>query len=162
MIYHDRSNIEYSFDEYSKKTDVQFILFLSRLFIDSEKRYWSIELKMIELVWVVKRIRHIIESAKKIILIFIDHVANFFIVKQTILSSENIDKLNLKLIKVSAYLSQFNIDIKYKLKKMNIVSDALSKLSSINSFRNDTDINTLNIDSYHCVIQDIVVIIHAF
>ena len=40
MIYHDKNNIEYSFDEYLKKTDVQFILFLSRFLIDSEKRYW--------------------------------------------------------------------------------------------------------------------------
>ena len=162
MIYHDRSNIEYSSDEYSKKTDVQFILFLSRLFIDSEKRYWSIELKMIELVWVVKRIRHMIESAKKITLIFIDHVANFFIAKQTTLSSENIDKLNLRLIKVSAYFSQFNIDIKYKSKKINIMSDALSRLSSISSFKNDAEMNTLNIDNYHCVIQDIAVTTHVF
>ena len=162
MIYHDKNNIEYSSDKYSKKTDVQLILFLSRLFIDSEKRYWSIELKMIELVWVVKRIRHMIESAKKITLIFIDYIANFSIAKQTTLNSENIDKFNLRLIKISAYFSQFNIDIKYKSKKVNIVSNALSKFSSISSFRNDANMNTLNIDSYHCVIQDIAVIIHVF
>ena len=103
-----------------------------------------------------------IESAKKITLIFIDHVANFFIAKQTTLNSENIDKLNLRLIKISAYLSQFNIDIRYKSKKVNIVSNALSRLSSISSFRNDAEMNTLNIDNYHCVIQDIAVTTYVF
>ena len=103
-----------------------------------------------------------IESAKKITLIFIDYVANSSIAKQTTLNSENIDKLNLRLIKVSAYFSQFNIDIRYKSEKMNIVSDALSRFSSISSFRNDAEMNTLDIDSYHCVIQDIAVTTHVF
>ena len=95
-------------------------------------------------------------------MIFIDHIANFFIANQTTLSSENIDNFNLKLIKVSTYFSQFNIDIKYKFEKMNIVLNALSRFLSINFFKNNADMNTLNIDNYHCFIQNIAITTHAF
>lgn len=38
------------------------ILFLSRLLTDTETRYWPTELEIAGLVWVVKKIRHIIEA----------------------------------------------------------------------------------------------------
>ena len=162
MIYHDRSNMKYSSNEYSKKANIQFILFLNRLLIDFEKRYWSIELKMTELVWIVKRIRHMIESVTKTTVIFIDHVANFSIVKQTTLNSENIDKLNFRFVRISTYFSQFNIDVRYKTERINIVSNALFRLSAINFFKNVEHMNTLDIDSYHCFMQDIFISAHAF
>ena len=81
IIYHDRFNFNYSSEEYSKKFDIQSVLFFSRLLINLETKYWLIELKMIELMWIVKRTRHMIESAKRITVIFTDHVANAFIVK---------------------------------------------------------------------------------
>ena len=50
MIYHDKNDMKYSSDEYSKKVNIQLILFFSRLLTDFEKKYWFIELKMIELI----------------------------------------------------------------------------------------------------------------
>ena len=162
MIYHDKSNSEYSSEKYLKKIDIQFILFLSRLLTNPETKYWSTELKMIELVWIVKRTRHMIQSVKKITIILIDHVANVSIVKQTTLSSENIDKLNFRLIRTFAYFSQFNIDVRYKADKFNTMSDVLSRLSSISFSKDFVNMNTLDIDNYHNSIENISIFNYAF
>ena len=103
-----------------------------------------------------------IENAKRITVIFTNHVANAFIVKQTTLNSENIDKLNFRFVRISAYFSQFDIDVKYKANKINIVSNVLSKLFSINAFRNFVSMNTFDIDSYHETIENIFINNHAF
>lgn len=42
---------------------------------------------------------------------------------------DNIDKLNLRLIKAFVYFFQFQIDVRYKANKSNIVFNALSRLS---------------------------------
>ena len=117
---------------------------------------------MIELIRIVRKSRHIIENVKKITVVFTDHVTNVSIVKQTTLSSENIDKLNFKFVQVLAYFSQFNINVKYKADKINIVLNALSRLLSINAFKNSTNINIFDIDSYHNVIKNIFIIHRAF
>ena len=103
-----------------------------------------------------------IESAKRIKVILTNYVANAFIVKQTTLNSENIDKLNLKLVRISAYFLQFDIDVRYKADKVNIMSNALSKSFSINAFRNFVSMNTFDIDSYHETIENISINNHAF
>ena len=103
-----------------------------------------------------------IESVTRTTVIFIDHVANFSIVKQTTLSSENIDKFNFRFVRFSTYLSQFNIDVRYKTEKINIVSNALFRLSAINFSKSVEHMNTLNIDSYHCSMQNISISAHAF
>lgn len=162
MIYHDKSDAVYPSSECPKKSDVQPILFLSRLLTDPERRYWPTELEMAGLVWVVKRIRHMIESAKATTVIFTDHSANPSIVKQTTLNSGNTDKLNLRLVRASAYLSQFNIDVRYKTGKSNVIPDALSRLPSNNSTRDSANLDTLEIDNYHNAIEDISTLNHAF
>ena len=58
-----------------------------------------------------------IKIVNKITIVFIDHVANLTIINQIKLTFNNIDKLNLKLIKIFIYLSQFNLKIKYRLEK---------------------------------------------
>ena len=161
-IYYNKFNFHYLSEEYSKKFDIQSVLLFSRLLINFETKYWSIELKMTELIWIVKRIRHIIKNAKKTIVILIDHAVNALTVKQTTLNNENTDKFNLRLIWAFAYFSQLNIDVKYKADKTNIISNALSKLSSINFFRNFVNMNILNIDNYHNTIENIFCFNHAF
>lgn len=103
-----------------------------------------------------------IESAKKTTMIFIDYFVNFSIVKQTTLNNENIDKLNLRFVRVSAYLSQFNINVRYKIDKINVIFDVLSRLSSNNFIRDNETMNTFDIDSYHIDIENISVFNYAF
>ena len=50
MIYHDKTDEKYSIEEFFKKSNIQFILFLSRLLTNSKRKYWSTELKMTELI----------------------------------------------------------------------------------------------------------------
>ena len=143
-----------------KRTDVQPILFLSRLLTNAEQRYWPTELEMAGLVWVVRRIRHLIEGSRHPTVMFTDHALDPSIVKQTSLSSSNTDKLNLRLIRASTYLSQFRLDIRYKPGKDHIVPDALSRLPSNASSRAAPDI--LDISSYHSSVKDVSDSAYAF
>ena len=43
----------------------------------------------------------------------------------------NIDKLNLRLVKISQYLSNFNFFVRYKFEKLNIISNIFFKLFKI-------------------------------
>ena len=111
-----------------KRFDIKSILFLSRIFNKIETKYWLIELKMCDLIWIVRRIRHIIKTTNQIIVIFIDHIVNTFILKQTIINSNNIDKFNLRLMRIFTYFFQFKIEMKYRLNKKHIIFDALFRL----------------------------------
>ena len=141
----------------SRRTNVKLILFLSRLLNFAEFRYWSIELKMTNLVWMIKRVKHMIEVvAIKIIIIFTNHAANSVIARQTTLSSSSIDKLNFRLVRTFIYLSQFNLNIKYRSEKEHIILDALSRLSAIrsaNEVMNES--NTLNLNIFHFDIENL-------
>ncbi len=57
-----------------------------------------------------------------------DHDSIVFIVTQTKLSTSNTDKLNLRLVRVAMYLSQFELDIRVKIKRDHVILDALSRL----------------------------------
>lgn len=50
-------------------------------------------------------------------IIFIDNAVNKSIAKETILTLNNTDKFSLKLVKASAYLSQFSLNIKCRPRK---------------------------------------------
>ena len=70
------------------------------------------------------------KSFKHFIIIYTNHETNPTIVRQTKFIITNIDKLNMKLIKTSTYLSQFRFEIRHKFEKSNIISNALSRLST--------------------------------
>ena len=61
-------------------------------------------------------------------IIYTDYFATIQIARQTTLSTSSTDKLNLHLIRVSQYLLEFNLIIRYKIDKINVVLDALSRL----------------------------------
>ena len=81
-------------------------------------------------------------------IIYTDHGANSAIASQIKLSTINIDKLNMKLIRAFTYLSQFNLDIRHRSDKFNVISDALSRLSTKFIF---SVIDSLDLDSYDSV-----------
>lgn len=81
------------------RLDVQFILFLSRTLNSAERNYWSTKLKVADLVWVIRKIRHMMKSTlKSLTIIYINHAVAVTIAKQTSLITANTDKLNLRLI----------------------------------------------------------------
>ena len=108
---------------------VQPIMFLSKCLNSAEKNYWPTELEVAGVVWVVKKTRHLIESSlKPPVVIYTDHSAAVPISKQTSLKTTSTDKLNLRLVRASQYLSAFNIELRHKAGKTNVVPDALSRL----------------------------------
>ena len=62
------------------------------------------------------------------IIIYIDHSAAILILRQITFITFNTNKLNLKLVKTSQYLSDFNLFIRHKTDKFNVISNVLFKL----------------------------------
>lgn len=110
--------------------DTEPILFLSRVLTDAETRYWPTELEVAGIVWVVKKVRHMIEASEQPTIIYTDHSAAVSIVRQSSLNTVDVEKLNLRLVRASEYLQRFRLDVRYKPGKANIVPDALSRLAS--------------------------------
>ena len=127
MIFHVKSDLEEK-NVFDRKK-IQSIMFLNKQLFETENRYWLIEFEIIEVVWMAKKIRHMIESCRKSsTTIFIDHSATVDIVKQTFLTIENTEKLNFRLMKTSQYFSTLSIKIKVKSKKFHMMSNVLSRL----------------------------------
>ena len=116
--------------DHPKQKSLQPILFLSRQLKPAETRYWPTELEMAGIVWVVKKIRHLIEASANSTIIYTDHSAAVGLVRQTSLNTTSVEKLNLRLVRASEYLQRFRIEIRHKPGKANIVPDALSRLAS--------------------------------
>jgi hypothetical protein len=103
-----------------------------------------------------------IRVSKHSIIIWTDHSVTAVIVKQIKLSIINIDKLNLRLIRVVMYLSQFDLNVRHKSKRDHIISDVLSRLSSFEDekFTKNLENDILNdIDAY---IEILVKMFNAF
>jgi len=109
------------------------ILFLSQLLTDIKTHYWSTELEVIKLIWVLKKTHHLIEAAEQSMIVYIDHAAAVEIECQFSLNTITVKKLNLRLVRASEYLQCFWLKIWYKSGKTNIISDALFRLPSSNN-----------------------------
>ena len=126
---------------------MKLILFLSRLLNPAEIRYWSIELEIADIVWVLRKVRHLMEASTSVTMIYIDHDVALRIAKQTSLITTFTNKLNLRLVRVSDYLQRFNLNIRHKSKKQHIVFDVFSRLAFVNTaakfFANENELNVL-------------------
>ena len=107
---------------------IQPILFLSRTLTSAETRYWPTELEVAGVIWAVAKLRHLINSSTRPTIIYTDHSAVIWITRQTSLITTSTDKLNLRLVCASAFLSQFNLDVRFRPGKEHVVADALSRL----------------------------------
>ena len=79
MVYHLK--ITCLNPEKPKRSDIELIFFFSRMLNEAETKYWPTELETAGLVWVIRKVRHMIKAAKQFTVIFIDHVANIVITK---------------------------------------------------------------------------------
>lgn len=124
-----------------KRSEIQSVMFLSKQLSEAEIRYWSTELEVAGVVWIVRKLRHLIESCKKSpTLVFTDHSATVGLVKQTSLITFNTDKLNLRLVRASQFLSTLSIHIRVKPERFHVVPDALSRLKSTASSDNKSSV----------------------
>ena len=91
--------------KYSSRKTIQLIMFLSRLLIFAKTRYWLTELKIVDIVWMLRKIRHLIEfSTKRSTIIYIDYDAALSIFKKISMTITSIDKLNFRLIWTFDYI----------------------------------------------------------
>jgi len=71
--------------------------------------------------------------AEQSTIIYTDHTAAVEIEHQFSLNTTAVKKLNLRLVRASEYLQRFQLKIRYKSGKTNIISDALFRLFSSNN-----------------------------
>ena len=127
IIYHVLKNS--TNDVIYSKISIQSIMFLNRYLNDAERNYWFIELKIANIIWIMRKIRHMIEVIEILfIIIYTDYSVAMSISRQINFITFSTNKLNLRLMKVSQYLFSFNLIIKYKSSKFNIISNALFRL----------------------------------
>ena len=152
MIYHVKSFANWDDIGYSFRKFIESILFFSRLFISAETRYWSIELKLIDVVWMLKKIKHFIDSFVLSIVIYTNHDSTLKIVKQIFFIISSIDKFNFRFVRASNYIQRFNFDIRHKFDKQHIMSNVLFRLVSFNDsikkLFDENELNTLFITTF--------------
>ncbi len=89
-----------------------------------------------------------IKFSKYSTIIYIDHDVNSVITTIIKLIIFSVDKLNMKLIKAFTYFSQFRLNVRYRSKKFNIVSNALSRLFATKDTSFQKTLN-VNVDLEH-------------
>ena len=139
MIYHMQNDLVDSLNHTAKENwqKMQLILFLSKLLTDAEIWYWFMKLKIICLIWIIKKICHMINEFLTNIMIWTNHFVMIQIMKQMTLINFFMNKLNLCLVRASQYCFQFCINIWHCSDWLNIISNILSCfLNKITNFKN--------------------------
>ena len=87
---------------------MESILFMSKAISGTETQYWPTELEVAGLVWLIRKICHMVESAEMPTIVHTDHSATTDIVRQSSLTTTtSIDRMNLRLVRASEYLQRF-------------------------------------------------------
>ena len=145
MIYHVKEFVNWDDKRYSSRKVIKSIFFLSRLLIDVETRYWFTKLKLVDIVWVFKKIRHFVDFSKQnFTIIFTNHDVVLEITKQINMITTFTNKFNFRFVRVFDYIQRFDVELRHKSNKQHIVSNALSRLVNIN-IKNVFDEKELNV-----------------
>ena len=107
------------------------MLFLSQLTTNVEKKYRATESEVAAVVQVVRKIRKIIQSNRQPTNILIDYTTIKGIIKYTSLNTIDLTKANLKLANATNQLSQFELNIFYIPRELNIIPNALLYLPTL-------------------------------
>ena len=95
------------------------------------------------------------------VVVYTNHSAAVLISRQTSLTTSSTNKLNLRLIRASQYLLMFDLSVRYKAGKTNIVLNALSRLLGNTTVTNldPRELKALNADlliSYYVTLVEIL------
>ena len=101
MIYHLKENFDVFVEQTTFKFVIKFILFFNHFFTNVETKYWSTKLKIVDLIWIIKRVHHLMQFVNRSTIVIIDHVVAIDISTQITLTSTNTNKLNFRLIRTS-------------------------------------------------------------
>ena len=81
MLYYMKKLFYKNDDKYFSRYVIESILFLSWFITNAKLKYWFIKLKIIEIIWVLKKIRYIVETTLNIIIIYTNHDVTIDIAK---------------------------------------------------------------------------------
>ncbi len=107
------------------------MIFFSCCFTRAEQYYSLLELEVIYLVWVYKRLYTLLYSNNKRIIMFIDHDSTSGIMKNINFNIISIDRANCRLTNVSVYLSVYPLNIYYISGRFNLVLNAFSRFRTV-------------------------------
>ena len=145
VIFHTSTNDKFLQGRWPSSNSVRPILLLSRLLTTAERNYWPTELEIAGFVWVIKKVRHLVESSRAHVIIQTDHSAILDILQQSSITSITFTmRLNLRLVRASQFLQQFKLDVRLKPGKEHIIPDALSRLASANVGQADPSYSELD------------------
>ncbi len=146
IVFHIISSEAISEGRWPFASTIQPVFFLSRLLAPVERNYWPTELEITGFVWVVKKVRYIIESSKSNVVIQTDHSAILDILQQSsVTSTTSMMRLNLRFVRAFQFLQQFKLDVRHKPGKEHIIPDALSRLANANTGHVDPHHSELNV-----------------
>ncbi|KAJ5399626.1 hypothetical protein N7465_010115 [Penicillium sp. CMV-2018d] len=144
VIYHTKENYQHKDPtKPSPAAATEPIMFLNRLLTPAEKNYWATELEVSCITWTIKKVRHLIETAKKPVIFYTDHSATIAVA--TSLKTSSTERLNLRLVRASMYMQQFPIKVFHRPRKTSRIADALSRLPSVSPTlpKQDDDLEAL-------------------
>ena len=139
IIFHLKNDIIIVSKKWSSRTSILSIMYFNRQLTKVEQNYWITKFETTNLVWTLKKVKHLIQLSEHKTIIHIDHQVVINICEQILIIAINsIIRMNIRLVKASQFFNQFNFDVKYKSKKEHIISDVLFRLisSNINLFSN--------------------------
>ena len=134
VVFHTFPNEELPEEKWPSRSSLQLILFLSRLLTLAERNYWPTELEIAGFVWVIGKVRHVVESSRAKVIIQTDYIAILDILNQSSITSTTLTiQMNICLVRASQFLQQFRLVVQHKPRKEHILPDALSRLASANT-----------------------------
>ncbi len=114
-------------------TTIESIIFFSRCLTKEELRYRSLELEVVYLVWVYKRLCILLYFNNHRIMVLTDYKIIRRIVHYNILNIISIDRVNRRFINVSVYLLVYLLEIYHMFGRFNYISDVLLCFCIINN-----------------------------
>ena len=145
VIFHVKAGYTVPEGKWPARTAIEPIMFLSKMLSTAETHYWPTELEIAGFVWVIKKVRHLVDSSKQPTVIQTDHSAILDMMKQTnIVTTSSTVRNNNRYVRSSQFLQQFRLDVRHKPGKEHILPDALSRLASLNN--NNTDDHRYELD----------------
>ena len=73
MIYHFKIDFVKSKSSSSKNKEVKSIMFMSKILSQAKLKYWSTELKMTKLIWVIIKVHVMIRSSNQSTIVYTNH-----------------------------------------------------------------------------------------
>ncbi|KAJ5090186.1 hypothetical protein N7532_008870 [Penicillium argentinense] len=130
MVFHVNPTHVHDISKPPAANAIQPVLFLSRDLSAAERNYWPTELEVACLVWVLRKIRHMVQAAPPHlpVVIYTDHSSTTPIAQSSPLRSVASDRLNLRLVRASQYIQQYRLRVFHRPGATNQVVDALSRL----------------------------------